>query len=337
MIDALLSKHLKNTIVLCQACSHFCRLGPGQTGRCRARQNKAGRLVSLVGYKAAACHIDPVEKKPLYHFLPTSQTLSMGTAGCNFDCAFCQNHSLAHIGHPQKIAGERVLPEQIIQAAKHYQLPSLSYTYSEPTIFLELVYATGCQAIQAGLKNIFVSNGFASPKCLHLLKEVIHAANIDLKSFSNDFYQRYCQARLRPVLKTLQEIKKMGWWLEVTTLLIPGVNDSETELQEISRFIINFLGKDTPWHISRFHPCYKMNRLSPTPAQSLLRAWEIGKTAGLHFVYIGNMPELRQTNTLCPQCRAPLITRTGLRAEIIGLAKGRCQQCGKSLPGIFEL
>lgn len=335
MIDALFFSP-QNNAVICQACNHFCRLEEGQTGRCKVRQNRDGRLVSLVGYKVAACHIDPVEKKPLYHFLPASQTLSLGTAGCNFACSFCQNHSLAQIKPSAKIAGQEIQPEQLLQTARHYQLASISYTYSEPTVFLELLYQTGKLAVEAKLKNILVSNGFASKKALRFLNEIIHAANIDLKSYSDNFYQRHCQARLRPVLENLQEIKKMGWWLEVTTLLVPGINDSAAELQKISRFIVNFLGKDTPWHVSRFHPCHKLDKLPPTPAQSLLRAWEIGQREGLRFVYTGNMPELEKTNTFCPKCGATLISRAGFQTKTADLTNGLCPQCASPVAGIFS-
>jgi len=323
--------------VRCDLCAHFCELGNQEKGKCGVRVNKNGILHTLVGEKVAAVALDPVEKKPLFHFLPATSTLSLGTMGCNFACKFCQNYTLAHLpkqGLP--IQGERLSPEQIITLAQSYQAQSISYTYSEPTIFIELLFSTAKLAQEHRLKNILVSNGYQSPKALDLLNQVIDAANIDLKSFSNDFYQTYCGAKLKPVLKNLEKIKKMGWWLEVTTLIIPGLNDSEQELASIANFIVKNLGQETPWHLSRFYPCYKLDYLSPTPLSTLNKAYQIAKSCGLHYVYLGNVPGAKEENTYCPKCGQLLIQRQGFAISQNKIQQNKCPACNFELAGIWN-
>ncbi len=337
MVLARLWEKIEDKKIQCKLCNHFCIIKEGSRGKCGVRENIDGELFTRVYEKVAAINIDPVEKKPLYHFLPGTKTFSLGTMGCNFGCIFCQNHSLSQ--PPRQggnVQGERVSPEKLVEAAIMYNCRSISFTYSEPTIFFELMEDIATESVKKGLKNIVVSNGFMSGMCLERLKDIIHGANIDLKSFSDEFYKRLCGAKLKPVLKNLITMKKYGWWVEVTTLLIPGKNDSREELENIARFIYTELGSDTPWHISRFHPDYRLLDTYPTPLSTLEMAYEIGINTGLQYVYIGNVPGSDRENTYCPHCGEPLIRRIGFSCEIISLFQGRCKKCKKEIPGIFE-
>lgn len=320
-----------NAAVQCRLCNHFCLLQPGEHGLCGVRVNQDGQLYSLVADKVAAINVDPVEKKPLYHFQPGSKTFSIGTMGCNLRCSFCQNFSLSQPpGRGEPVAGKQIAPASLVEQAKYYNAQSIAYTYSEPTIFFELLFETARLAKLRNLKNILVSNGFMSPECLENLAPYVDAANIDLKAFTDAFY-RECGARLEPVKNNLIRIKEMGWWLELTTLLIPGLNDSLAELTRMAVFIVEKLGPETPWHLSRFHPDYRMLDRKPTPVQTLQRAWQVGKEAGLHYVYIGNVPGHRHNNTYCPQCGAEVINRSGFRVNTIRTA---CPDCGHVIAGV---
>lgn len=323
--------------ICCQLCSHFCTLHPGETGKCGIRVNDNGTLLTLVADRIAALNLDPVEKKPLYHFLPGSQTLSLGTVGCNFSCKFCQNHGLSQdVKKDQTLLGRKVSPQELVNLAVEYGAKSISYTYSEPTIFFELMQATAQLAKEQGLKNIMVSNGFMSLHCLQKLSPLIDAINVDLKAFSEEFYDHFCQAKLKPVLYNLKKIKSMGWWLEVTTLLIPGVNDNSKELQKIARFITQEIGPDTPWHISRFHPAYQMPNRPPTPVQTLEEAYDLARSTGLHFVYLGNVPGHPGEHTLCPHCQNILIRRQSFSILENTLDRGTCPHCKELISGYWD-
>lgn len=318
--------------VLCGLCSQYCRIAPGHRGFCGVRENKGGELFTHVADRVAAINLDPVEKKPLYHFMPGTMTFSFGTMGCNVGCSFCQNFSLSQPpreGRP--ITGQKLTPEDMVRAALDNGAQSISYTYSEPTIFFELMLQTAKLAVEKGLKNIMVSNGYQSPACLDALAPYIHAANIDLKSFRDHFYREQCQARLKPVLQTLKHIKKLGWWLEVTTLLIPNLNDAPEELAEMTSFIKDELGAETPWHISRFHPSYRLTDRGPTPVETLERAYEIGKQTGLQYIYVGNVPGHNGNNTMCPAGCGPVIERRGFT---LGKCSSACDVCGATIPGV---
>ncbi|WP_243358302.1 AmmeMemoRadiSam system radical SAM enzyme [Fundidesulfovibrio terrae] len=337
MHPARLWKPLKDTSLQCRLCSHFCVIGAGERGRCGVRVNQGGELFTLVYDRAAAINIDPVEKKPLYHFLPGSRTFSFGTMGCNLGCSFCQNYSLSQpprLGQP--IEGHDVTPEALVRAAVEAKCASISYTYSEPTIFFELMQDTARLAKDRGLANIIVSNGFMSPECLDELAPLVDAANIDLKGFTPKFYEEICQARLDPVKKNLVRMCGLGWWLEVTTLIIPGLNDSPQELAAMAAFIAVELGPDTPWHLSRFHPDFNMQDRPPTPVATLEAAWETGKKAGLRHVYVGNLPGTPHNSTHCPECGKPAIVREGF--TVTGGSKdGKCPSCGKRIVGRFSV
>jgi pyruvate formate lyase activating enzyme len=291
MKEALLYKKLAPSLdginkVQCNACNHRCVISDGKRGICRVRENKNGKLYSLVYGRIIAEHIDPIEKKPLYHFLPGTFSLSFATNGCNFQCLHCQN---ADISQSQKILGADKTPEQIVQDALNSKCPSISYTYNEPTVFVE--FALDCMKLarKKGLKNIWVSNGYMTKETLDLVESYLDAINVDLKAFTEEFYKDICGARLKPVLENLIDINKRGIHLEITTLIIPGKNDSEKELKSITEFIKNELGPDIPWHVSRFFPQYKMSDVPSTPVEKIYQAVEIGKNAGLKYVYPGNV------------------------------------------------
>ena len=292
MKEANLYKKLKDKIVQCQNCAHYCVIENGQRGICGVRENINGKLYALNYGKAIACNIDPIEKKPLFHFLPGTQSLSIATVGCNFRCANCQNWEISQAPKPKKeILGENLLPEEIVKIAKENNLPSISYTYTEPTIFSEYALDTMKLAKKQGIKNVWVSNGFWSKELFNLISPFLDAVNIDLKSFSDEFYVKYCGGRLQPVLDTLKRINKTKIWLEVTTLVIPTLNDDEKNLKKIADFIKNELGVETPWHISQFCGAisWKLKHLPDTPVEILQMAYEIGKKAGLKYIYLNNI------------------------------------------------
>lgn len=320
-------------VLRCLLCRQFCRLAPGDWGLCGVRVNRDGKLYTLVDATVAALNLDPVEKKPLYHFMPGSLTYSLGTSGCNMHCLFCQNHDLAHSVKSDHIPrGRPVNPALLVNGAKAFGAASLSYTYSEPTIFFELMLPTAHLAAAEGLKNIMVSNGYESRHCLKALADVIHAVNFDLKAFSDGFYQRLCGARLAPMLDTLREAVQLGWWVEITTLLIPGENDAPEELQKLAGFIAQELGKHVPWHISRYHPAYQLKN-PPTPLKTLEMAARIGKEAGLDYVYVGNIPSREWSDTRCPACGAVLIERRGYEVQILA-PDFVCPACGIKIAGV---
>ena len=337
MHPARLWKSLKNNTVQCRLCSHFCVIEHGHRGICGVRANQEGELFTLVYDRAAAVNIDPVEKKPLYHFLPGTRTLSFGTMGCNLGCSFCQNYTLSQPPRQGKtVQGQPVTPASLVQAALDGNCRSISYTYSEPTIFFELMQDTAALAKEKGLANIIVSNGFMSPQCLEELAPLVDAANIDLKAFTPDFYEKVCQARLEPVKTNLARMRELGWWLELTTLVIPGLNDSDQEFAAAAAFIAETLGPDTPWHLSRFHPDFELLDRPPTPVATLEKAWKAGIHAGLNYVYLGNLAECPHNGTICPGCGKELLVRSGFAVENKGLDQGVCSACGRTIAGRFR-
>ncbi|BBD08581.1 AmmeMemoRadiSam system radical SAM enzyme [Desulfovibrio ferrophilus] len=335
MREAELYKTLTDQRVQCRLCNHFCIVAKGEAGTCGVRTNRDGKLFTLVDDKVAALGVDPVEKKPLFHFMPGTRTLSFATMGCNLSCSFCQNFSLSQPPrNGQMPMGQAASPAQLVASALEHDCGSISYTYSEPTVFFELIEPTATLAVDKGLKNIMVSNGFMSPECLDRLGPIIHAANIDLKSFSEDFYKDQCGARLAPVLENLKRIRELGWWLEVTTLVIPGLNDSDQELADIAGFIAEELGIDVPWHVSRFHPDFEKQDVGPTSVATLERAWAIGEAAGLQYVYTGNVPGHDAESTRCPGCGTVVVSRRGFTITGSDLKDGACAKCGQIIAGV---
>ncbi|MGC9196548.1 MAG: AmmeMemoRadiSam system radical SAM enzyme [Syntrophobacteraceae bacterium] len=334
MKEAMFYNRLEHDRVSCFLCSQHCIIDPEGFGKCGVRQNREGKLFSRVYAKLVAAHVDPVEKKPLFHFLPGSLSYSIATAGCNFQCSFCQN---ADISQSPRISGEiygREVPaKEVVEQAQKEGCSSIAYTYTEPTIFMEYALDVAVLAKERGLENVFVTNGYMSAQALEAAAPLLGAANVDLKAFSDSFYRDRCGARLKPVLMSLERMKEKSIWLEVTTLIIAGLNDSETELKEIAKFLVG-LGPETPWHVSRFHPAYQMKACGPTPVETIRRARQIGLEAGLRYVYTGNAPGDDGENTFCHCCGALLIGRIGYSVKRRGLRGGVCAKCGTALAGV---
>lgn len=332
----MLYEKKENGRVICNLCAHRCRVEPEKRGLCGVRENRNGILYTLVYGKVIAENVDPVEKKPLFHVYPGSKSFSIATVGCNFHCIFCQNHEISQMPRESgSIMGRDSAPLSIVEKALTSGSRTISYTYTEPTVYFEFAYDIARIANEKGLKNVFVTNGFMTEETLETISPYLHAANVDLKSFSDDFYRKKCGARLEPVLGSLKKMKELGIWVEVTTLLIPTLNDGNDELRHIAEFICS-LGAETPWHISRFHPQYKMTTLSPTPVASIHRAAEIGKASGLKYVYSGNVPGNEGEDTMCSHCGEHLIDRYGFHIKKFVLKGRSCPRCGTALDGIFS-
>lgn len=324
--------------VRCKLCSHHCGIAEGANGRCRVRVNRAGVLYSLSSDRIVAANADPVEKKPLFHFLPGTATFSLGTIGCNMACAFCQNHTISQSPVPSFKTPLDIISPQLVRdtvsSAVSTACKSVSFTYNEPTVSMELIRAVAPLARDTGLETILVSNGYSSREAMKMLAPLISAANFDLKSFSDDFYRQLCGATLAPVLRTIAQAVAYGWWVEITTLLIPGHNDSDEELTRLARFIKEDLGEHVPWHISRFRPMYRMQDVHTTPLDSLERAHAIGLAEGLRFVYTGNVAGHDAGNTFCPGCGKLFIERDGYRVS--PPAGGTCAFCETTIPGVWR-
>lgn len=344
MKQADLWEKLDGGKVRCRLCAHGCVIGPEKRGICQVRENRGGALYTLVWGRPVAASADPIEKKPLYHFLPASKSFSIATVGCNFRCAFCQNWQISQQqiedGGPIPGGGPggMVMPKEIVEEAVASGCKSMSYTYTEPTVFFE--YARDCMklAVEAGLKNVFVTNGYESAVCLDACKGLLHAANVDLKAFNDAFYKTECQARLQPVLDTLKRMHQAGVWVEVTTLLIPGRNDDPGELKDLAGFIAGELSPNTPWHISAYTPRYKYSNGGPvsTSVASLERALNIGREAGLRHVYTGNVPGHESSDTRCPACNDVVIKRQGFYVGRSELLDGKCASCGAPVAGVWR-
>jgi len=338
MKEVYLYKKLPGKKVQCRNCSHYCILEPGQRGKCGVRENIDGKLYALNYGKAIAINIDPIEKKPFYHFLPGTHSLSIATVGCNFACKNCQNWEISQAFKGAKeIPGERISPREIVEMALKYKVPSISYTYTEPTIFLEYALDTMKLAKEAGLKNNFVSNGFMSPESAKLVIPYLDANNIDIKSFDDKFYQEICGGRLEPVLKTAKLMKKSGVWVEITTLVIPTLSDSEKMFYDIATWIKENLGPETPWHVSQFSGVisWKLQHLPNTPLETLEKAIKIGREVGLKYVYIGNIPGHEAENTYCPKCKELVISRVNYHIHRYD-KEGKCPKCGENLNLILK-
>lgn len=334
MKEAMFYEQERNTHVRCGLCRFKCLIGDGARGICGVRENRGGTLYSLVYGKLCAEHVDPIEKKPLFHVMPGSRSYSIATVGCNFHCRHCQNYTISQVDRYAPIRGAEQQPQEIVQRAMVSDCRSISYTYTEPTIFYEFAYDTARLAREAGLKNIFVTNGYISREALATIAPFLDAANIDLKGFSEGFYRDVVHARLSEVLDSIIEYRRQGVWLELTTLIIPGLNDSDSELQGIAEFIVTNLGIDTPWHVSQFYPTYKLSNLPRTPLATLRRARDIGRAAGLRYVYEGNVPGEGGENTFCPSCSGVLIKRYGYVIESDRIIGGVCPDCGVAIAGV---
>ncbi len=317
--------------ITCLLCRHYCQLKEGQTGVCGVNKNEHGRLENLVYGHPVALNVDPVEKKPLYHFLPGAKVLSFGTVGCNFQCPFCQNWDISQRTDINREI--KVSPEEMAALALAHGCEAIAYTYNEPTIFYPYAKEIGMIAREKGVKNIFVSNGFETPEVIGDMRRWLDAANIDLKSWSDAYYKKVLKGGLEAVKDTLKRMVDAGIWVEVTTLIVPGENDSDEELASMAGFVSRELGRHVPWHLSAFHPDYKMWEKERTDLDSLIRAKEIGKEAGLHYVYLGNVPV--HGDTYCPKCHELVIDRTGYTVTLNRLTEGRCPKCNRAIEGVW--
>jgi pyruvate formate lyase activating enzyme len=328
----------KDKKIRCKLCNHRCVIDDGDLGRCCVRKNIDGVLYALTYDKVCSANPDPIEKKPLFHFQPGTRSFSVATMGCNFRCAFCQNWQISQAAvESGRIDGEAIAPEHLVEAAVRGRCKSIAYTYTEPTVFMELCHDCGRLAKKSGLTNVFVSNGYMTREAVDFASDWLDGINVDLKAFSEDYYKQLCKARLKPVLDTISYIaKETNIWLEITTLLVPEQNDSEDELKKLAGFIVDKAGRDVPWHISRFHPQYKYQDSVPTPMSSLERAYEIGTSAGLHYVYLGNVPGSKTESTFCYHCGRMLIERIGYRIVANHVKESKCPDCGTEIAG-FEL
>lgn len=323
--------------VRCGLCRFRCLIGPGKFGHCRVRQNRDGSLYSLVYGRAVAEHVDPIEKKPLFHVLPGSRSYSVATVGCNFRCLHCQNYSISQPDEAGvEFSGSFVAPETIVARAVAAGCSSIAYTYTEPTIFFEYAFETAKLAREAGLKNVFVTNGYITAEALEVISPYLDAANIDLKGFTDSFYREVVGASLGEVLDCIRDYKKRGIWLELTTLVIPTLNDSEQELRSIAQFIAAEVGPETPWHVSQFYPTHRLTNQPRTPVATLRNARRIGLEEGLRYVYEGNVPGEGGESSYCPSCGDLLIRRYGYQVEQNLITDGNCPGCGSPMDGIWQ-
>ena len=335
-MEAFLYEKLDGEKVQCALCSHRCVIKAGKRGICQVRENQNGILHTLVYGKLIARHVDPIEKKPLFHLLPGSLSYSVATVGCNFKCRFCQNADIAQMPEDQNglIMGADTTPAAVVEDALRNRCRSIAYTYTEPTVYFEFAYETARLAKEQGLYNVFVTNGYMTQEALEKISPYLDGANVDLKAFSDDFYKTYCSAKIAPVKETLVRMKKLGILVEVTTLLIPDLNTDLAELQDLAEFIAGDLGPDTPWHISRFHPTYRLTNKPPTPVDTLMAARQIGLKAGIKYVYTGNVPGQPGEQTLCHQCGKVLIDRWGFTVQKNQISNNRCPFCDAVVEGV---
>ena len=325
---------LHDQIIRCELCPHRCEVGPGERGQCEVRENINGQYYSLVYGNPCAVQIDPIEKKPFYHVLPSCRAFSLATAGCNFDCKFCQNWEISQ-ARPESTFNYELPAEEVIESALQYKSQVIASTYVEPVIFIEYMLEIGHLAKSRPLLNVMHSNGFINEKPLEDLCEVLDAACIDLKGFTEDFYQTMTGGSLEPVLNTLKILKTRRIHTEIVNLIVPGKNDDMKQIRAMCQWIYKALGADTPLHFSRFYPRYKLKSIPPTTVTTLEEARDVAIDEGLHFVYVGNVPEHPAGHTYCPHCKNMLIRRIGYRVHVTGLNDGRCQYCGRPIFGIW--
>jgi len=345
--ECYLYEKKENKKVRCNACNHRCLIKNQEVGICGVRKNVDGKLYLAVYEKIVGLNVDPIEKKPLFHFLPGTEILSFGTVGCNFRCLFCQNWDISQVSRKdyarefnveRTIFGKEIKVKEIVDIAVKNNIQSIAYTYNEPAVFFELAFDVAKIAHEKGIKNVYVSNGFETKEAIEKIAPYLDAINVDLKSFSNDFYRKVCGGTLKPVLETIKRVHKLGIWMEITTLIIPGYNDSEEELKKIAEFIKSVDGEgNIPWHVTRFHPMFKMTDVAPTPIKTLEKAYEIGKEEGLKYVYVGNIRDEKRESTYCWKCNEKVIERNFYGGEIKNhLERNKCPKCGSEIHGVFK-
>ncbi|MEM4263567.1 MAG: AmmeMemoRadiSam system radical SAM enzyme [Candidatus Woesearchaeota archaeon] len=335
MQEALWYKRLKDNILQCSLCPRRCVIKDGETGFCGVRQNREGKLYSLVYGKATAVQIDPIEKKPLYHFLPGSAAFSIGTIGCTLICQHCQNWTTSQ-AKPGKWHTYDLTPKEIVKKAVEEHCESIAYTYNEPTVFAEYALDTAKLAKKKGIKNIFVTNGFTNQESLKDICKHMDAANVDLKAFDNEFYKKYTGAWMEPILEALKTYQEKKVWLEITNLVIPKLNDDMEKIKQMIAWIKENLGEDVPLHFSAFYPAYKLEDMPPTSAATLIEARKLAMNTGLHYVYIGNVTTTEEENTFCPKCKKLLIERSYYNILQNRIKDGKCPECGHKIAGVWK-
>ncbi len=321
--------------VHCQLCPRGCVVDDHERGYCGVRENRGGTYYTLVYSRAATYHIDPIEKKPLFHFLPGSMAFSIATAGCNLNCKFCQNWQISQVT-PEQVDSYYLPPQKLATLAREYKTKSIAYTYNEPTIFYEYMYDTAVAAQEQSVKSVVITAAYIEHDPIAELCQVVDAIKVDLKAFSEKYYKDIVHGELKPVLQALETIRKQDTWLEIVYLVVPTLNDSEAEIKKLSRWIKRYLGPDVPIHFTRFFPQYLLKNLPPTPVATLDRCKAIADAEGLHYVYVGNVPGHPAENTYCPHCGKPLVERIGFTIKSMHITNGKCPYCGTKIPGIWK-
>ena len=329
--EAKFWKTIKNKTVQCQLCAHNCKIADGKRGICRVRENEDGRLYTLIYSSCSSLAVDPIEKKPLYHFYPGTDCLSLGTSGCNFQCLHCQNSEIS-AARPEDLHMREISPEAAVAIAKERNCRGISWTYNEPTIWYEYSYDSAKLAKKVGLYTVYVTNGFINEDPLREISPYLDAMNVDVKAFTEEFYKKICKAKLKPVLQTCELAKERNIHLEVTYLVIPKHNDSLDEVRKFLSWVVKKLGNETPVHFSRFHPDHKMLDVPATPFETLLKIYDMAKDIGVLYPYIGNVPHGEYDNTKCPYCGNICVERHGYVTQITGVRDGKCTKCGKNIP-----
>ncbi|MCX6560342.1 MAG: AmmeMemoRadiSam system radical SAM enzyme [Candidatus Aminicenantes bacterium] len=333
-VEARYYKKLPDREIECELCPRRCRLGDKERGYCGVRENDGGTYYSLVYGKVCALHVDPIEKKPFFHVLPKTNALSLATAGCNVNCRFCQNWEISQ-SRPEQVDAADLPPRAAAETALRYGCPSIAFTYSEPTVYYEYMADTAVEARRLGLKSVVVTGGHINPEPLRALTEKVDAIKIDLKAFRKDFYKTYVRGDLAPVMEAIRTVRKSGIWLEIVYLVIPTLNDGESEIRDMTRWILGEIGPDVPLHFTRFQPMYLLKNLPPTPVSTLEAARRTALAEGLRFVYLGNVPGHEGENTYCPKCRTAIIERSGYEIKAVHLKGGACPICRTPIPGLW--
>jgi pyruvate formate lyase activating enzyme len=333
--EARFYQKLPNKRIKCKLCPRECTVGDRERGYCGVRENRSGVYYTLVHSRVCAAHVDPVEKKPLFHYLPGSLAFSLATAGCNVNCKFCQNWDISQ-ARPEQVPAEYIPPKRVAELAAQWHCPSIAYTYSEPVVFSEFLMDAADAGHEAGIRSIVVSNGYIQDDALRAAYGKMDAVKIDLKAFSDSYYQKVVTGQLKPVLDTLVALRKMGKWTEIVYLVVPTLNDGDGEIGGLARWVKQNLGTDVPLHFTQFHPDYLLKNLPITPVPTLERAREIARAEGLHFVYIGNVPGHPAENTYCPRCQRVLVERVGFEIRQMLILKGACPYCKETIPGMWH-
>ncbi|MFB0566725.1 MAG: AmmeMemoRadiSam system radical SAM enzyme [Candidatus Aminicenantaceae bacterium] len=334
-VEARYYKKHPDREIECTLCPRFCKLGDKERGYCGVRENIGGKYYTLVYGKACAIHVDPIEKKPFFHFLPKTNALSIATAGCNVNCKFCQNWEISQV-RPEQVRHYDFPPSSVVNYAQKYKCPSIAYTYTEPVIFFEYMFDTSVEARRKRIRNVVITGGHINPEPLQDLIKVVDAIKIDLKSFSGDFYHSYVKGKLEPVLEAIKIVNRSDTWLEIVYLVIPTLNDRPEEIRKMCRWLRKEIGPDVPVHFSRFHPMYLVKNLPPTPVSTLEKAHKVALEEGLHYVYIGNIPGHKAESTYCPSCKNIVVKRVGYQIMKIELSGGKCRFCRTPIPGIWS-